>query len=218
MIILNTGEVEAAYQRTLTYFKAPGAIKSSLHLFKSGKSDPYFFDIDYLINDSVSCEAAVLLFVHLIQNVARQHRVDFLAFIEKPTGGQKPSGGSVGAIRLAAAISIYSGIPNVTVRIAKHLASEKVKLQYDLNKPQDEQLAGANVIVVTDHCSKGRELISAIEAIEENGGRVTDAVAYTIREDLAPWKELDQKGVEFHFFHRLNEYHPKAEDAPLNLS
>jgi len=218
MIILKPGEVEAAYQQTLTYFNAPGAIKSSLHFFKSGKPEDYFFDVDYLFNDPVSCEATVRLYVHLIQNVARRRRVDFLAFIEKPTGGQKPSGGSVGAIRLAAAISIYSGIPNVTVRLAKHLASEKVKLPYNFNIPQAEQLAGANVIVVTDHCSKGRELIGSIEAIEKNGGRVTDAVAYSIREDLAPWKDLEQKGIEFHFVHRLKKDRPKGETAPLEPS
>lgn len=211
MIILKPVEVEAAYQQTLTYFEAPGAIKSSLHLFKSGKSEGYFFDIDYLFNDPVSCEAAVRLYVHLIQNIARRHRVDFLAFIEKPTGGQKPSGGSVGAIRLAAAISIYSGIPNVAVRLSKLLSSEKVKLPNILNKPQNERLAGANVIVVTDHCSQGRELISSIEAIEENGGKVTDAVAYSIREDLVPWSELEQKGVELHSVQRLNENRPNAK-------
>ena len=40
-------------------------------------------------------------------------------------------------------------------------------------------MAGANVILVTDHCSKGRELINSIETIEENGGKVTDAIAYS---------------------------------------
>lgn len=211
MIIVKPSEVEAAYQQTIDYFNVPGAIKSSLRFFKSGGPEDYFFDIDYLLNDPVHCEAAVRLYVDLIQRIARQQRVDFLAFIEKPTGGQKASGGTVGAIRIAGAISMYSGIPNVTVRLAKHLPSERIKVPYDLGKPQVEQLTGTNVILVTDHCSKGRELIGSVDAIEANGGKVTDAVAYSMREDLVPWKDLEQKGIELHCIHRLKKERPKLE-------
>lgn len=218
MIIVKPSEVEAAYQQAIDYFNAPGAIKTSLRFLKSGGAEDYFFDIDYLLNDPVGCEAVVKLYVDLIQRIARQRRIDFLAFIEKPTGGQKASGGTVGAIRIAGAISIYSGIPNVTVRIAKPLPCDRIKVPYDFSKPQAEQLMGTNIILVTDHCSKGRELISSIDIIEANGGKVTDAVAYSVREDLAPWKDLEQKGIELHCIHRLKKERPKLEATSVGFS
>ena len=215
MIIVRPNEIAEAYRQTLDYLVAPGAIKSSLRFFKSGTAEDYFFDVDYLLNDPVSCETVVRLYVDQIQKILRHHRVDFLAFIEKPTGGPKPSGGTVGAIRLAGAISIYSGVPNVIIRLVKNQPCDKIKVPYDFGKPQFEQLTGTNVILVTDHISKGREVFNSIDAIEANGGRVTDVVAFSVRDDLAPWKALEQKTIQLHCIHRLTREKPEREALSL---
>jgi orotate phosphoribosyltransferase len=191
------------YERLRTYFRTPGTVKTSLHQLKGGASSDYFFDLDYNLNDPIICEDIVLFYTNEVQKIARRRRVDFIGFIEKPSGGVRPSGGTVGAIRLAGAISIYSGIPNVVIRLSKHLLTERLKVPYQTYKPDPQFLSGLNSILVTDHISQGREIISAIETITRAGGTVSDIIAYTIRPDFVRWEYFEEKRVEIHAYCRL---------------
>lgn len=154
------------------FFLKPGVIKASSHGLRSGKKDDYYFDLDYLLNEPYQAEMVLDIYASMINAIKEENPIDFLAFIEKA------SGGTVGAIRLAVALSIKTRLPNLSVRPRKEISFEKIKARFP-----DAGLKGLRAIIVSDHCTTGNEVLLAAKALEENGALVDHAVAYTIRTD-----------------------------------
>lgn len=180
-------------------FKVQGVIKKSIRLFRMGLSEPYYVDFDVLINDPYTCEQIVRLYATKIMEITRERSIDLLGFIEKY------SGGTIGAIRIAGAISIYTRIPNVPIRLTKEIRFERVKIPPIIGKPRKGRLSGTKVVIITDHSTTGGEVLNAIDAIEYNGGNVTDVIAFSVRTDAIKLKDFDDKGVAFHSLYNLPE-------------
>lgn len=197
MITPTGAQIHRAYQECLAYFKRPGAIKTSVRSLKSGGKAEWFFDVDPLLNDPVGCRNATFLYVECLEKLARQQRVDCFASIEKAGGG------TVGAIRLAGAVSIYSGIPNVVIRLDKKIVTEQIKLPPVDGRPGKEQLQGAKIVIITDHSTTATEILKAVQVVKRNGGEVTDVIAYsTIPSELRK-QELEAQGINIHSLYEL---------------
>jgi len=190
-------------------FKVPGVIKKSIRLFRMGLSEPYYVDFDVLINDPYICEQIVRLYAIKIMEISRERPIELLGFIEKY------SGGTIGAIRIAGAISIYTRIPNVPIRLTKEIGFERVKIPPIIGKPRKGRLSGIKVAIITDHSTTGGEVLNAIDAVEYNGGNVTDVIAFSVRTDAIKLEDFNKKGVVFHSLYKLPEDLQKIE---LDLS
>lgn len=197
MITPPAAQIRTAYQECLAYFKNLPAFKSSVRSLKSGGKAQWFFDVDPLLNDPIGCRNATLLYVEWLEKLARQKRVDCFASIEKAGGG------TVGAIRLAGAISIYSGIPNIVIRLNKKIASEQIKLPPVDGRPRKEQLQEAKVVIITDHTTTASEILNAARAIRRNGGEVTDVLAFSTRPGELRYQELEKEDIDFHSLYEL---------------
>lgn len=184
------------YERAKKYFQTPGVVKSSYRLFRVGLGDRYYVDFDMIINDLLQCKDIVFLYKSVIEGILKERSIDFLGFIEKS------SGGTIGAIRLAGAISLSTRIPNIPIRLGKELPFEKVKIpQREGKSPKEKKIEDLNVTLVIDHCTTGDEALQAIDIIEKNGGKVTDVVAYSVRTDKLRWNRFKQKKVMFHYLY-----------------
>jgi len=178
------------------FFKSPGVIKTSKRGLRTGIVADYYIDFDNGTVDPFTAADVVSLYVIKINEILRQRSIDYLGFIEKDAGG------TVGAVKAALAISIMTKIPNILIKLGKELEFERVKLQPISDK---WQLGGSRFILITDHCTTGREAIKAVSAIEKNGGIVTDVVAYTSRSDRIKTRQFEERNITFHSIYNLPE-------------
>lgn len=169
--------IREAQDRAAEYLTRPGVIKASTHLEKSGKPTPYYVDFDNYTHDPDMAKDVLELFKRRIAEIKSIRRVDALAFIEKAAGG------TTGALRFSCALSIVTKLPNITVRMAKEIDFEQIKLPSRKGGDVKKRLEGLQQVLVTDHCTTGREVLKAADIIERNGGKVTDIVAFTVRQD-----------------------------------
>lgn len=172
-------------------FRFPGVVKQSTHVFRRGGQKPYYVDFDELIHDPYIAEQIVQLFSVKIMEISNQRQIDLLGFINKY------SKGTIGALSIAGAISIFTRIPRINIRLNKNAVSERVKAHPEVGKSKREALGGAKVLVVTDHVTGGNELLNAIDSVEYIGGTVTDAMAFTTWINEINLKEFDDRGVNF---------------------
>ncbi|MBU1168701.1 MAG: hypothetical protein KKD44_03965 [Proteobacteria bacterium] len=198
------------------FFLEPGVLKASCHGFRIGSRDDYYFDIDNLLNDPIKCSIILSIYLQKINGILKKDRIDLIAFIDKA------SGGSVGAIRLASSISINTGIPNIIVRPGKEINFEKIKIPFS-KRPNaidgiKKGLQKRKVLVVTDHCTSGIEVLNVAEDISENNGNVAYAITYTLREDKFHFSDFKEKGIEVDVAYVLKEKQLKSEaDLDNNL-
>lgn len=197
------------FWRAREYFLAKGALKRSRHGLRVGDRSGYYFDIDIILNDPSMCQTIADIYMYWIDKVLEKHRVDVLAFIEKG------SGGTVGAIRLAGILSVATKIPNIVVRPKKNIRFEKAKIPFygQSGERLNQGLDGINAVVVTDHCTTGREVLIAKNILEDMGARVNSAVAYTVRNDKFAKDDFTNEGIDLHAAFSL----PPAKDMPHDL-
>lgn len=181
-------------EKTKQYFHSQGSVKQCLRVLRSGLDSDWYIDFDHMTIDPFQTEHIVEAYVMEIYKIIREYPVDFLAFIEKSDGG------TVGAIRLAAAISIPTRIPSITIRLRKEIYSEKLKIPIDIHHRKNLKF-----ILLTDHSTTGAEVKRAIKAIQSNGAIVTDVIAYSVREEI-DITEIEETGINFHFIQQT----PKA--------
>lgn len=193
MVILNLKQMYLLKEKTKQYFHSQGSVKQCLRVLRSGLNSDLFIDFDHMTVDPFQTEHIVETYVMEIYKIIREYPVDFLAFIEKSDGG------TVGAIRLAAAISIPTRIPNVTIRLSKELNSEKLKIPIDIKHRENLKF-----ILLTDHSTTGAEVKKAIKAIQSNGAIVTDVIAYSVRREI-DISEIEKAGVNFHFIQQTSD-------------
>ncbi len=173
-------------KRSNEYFRDPGCVKQCTKAHRSGILSSHYIDFDNMTIDPFKAEDIVLLYSYKINEIIEKHPVDFLAFIEKADGG------TTGTLKMSIAISIKTKIPNISLRMGKELAREKLKMPYDMNSRK-----GLKYILITDHISSGQEVLKSIKVIEENGGKVTDLITYT-SESHIDVEEIETIGINFH--------------------
>lgn len=199
MLTFSSRKAWEAYTRALSYFKVPGVIKSSFHTFKRGAQAQYFSDFDSVVTDPFRAGDVVLLYCDVIEEIMRRKRVDGLVFIEK--AGEKDDvagGGTVGAIQLATDISRCAILPYISVRSHKSLVAERIKLTTLTERPRATELAEAKLVMLTDHCTSGTEVLEAVDTVEAHGGHVTDLVVYTLWSEALRWDEFHRRNIEVH--------------------
>lgn len=185
-------------ERFQEYFTIPGVIKRSKHALKEGLIDKYYFDFDDVVCEPSRCEEVIDRYLLEIKKV--EGEPDFLAFLEKREGS-----GTVGAITLAGAISIETGVPFVLIRLGKELQLERVKFPIGVGEKKVGQFANLNGILISDHCTTGTELLKAIDAIKHIGGSISDVIVYSYRNDQLKLEEFEKATVVFHGFLDLSK-------------
>ena len=186
-------DVREAHEKALQYFLSPGAIKESTHVFKVGLPERYYFDFDVITVDPEQAKDVLELLKNSINDIKYRKIVHALAFIEKAAGG------TTGALRFAAALSIDTKLPSITVRMSKEIDFEKVKFPLVEGMDVKKRLNGLNIILVTDHCTTGGEALVAADIISKNGGTLTDVVTYTVRLDMLDESELTKRDIDFYY-------------------
>jgi orotate phosphoribosyltransferase len=192
-------------EETKEFFKIPFVFKTSTRLLRAGIPETYYIDFDLIINDPYRCEEVAKLYAANILDISREDSIDLLGFLEKSGGGTS------GAIRLAGFISSLTHIPNVLVRLARELEYEQIKLPPIEGKTLRQRMTGMKVAIVTDHITTGMELLDAVDAVEYNGGKVINVIAYTMRTDLVRKTEFTSRQV------RLISLHPLPDGLPEEL-
>ena len=192
------------------FFLNPGVIKASSHGLRSGSTDDYYFDLDYVLNEPYQAEMVLDIYASMINAIKQESPIDFLAFIEKA------SGGTIGALRLSVALSIKTRLPNLSVRLGKEISFEKIKARFS-----NEGLKGLRAIIVSDHCTSGNEVLLAAQALRKQHVLVEDAVVYTIRPDKIHWENFREYNINLRCAFKLPptyEMIPKESKELGNIS
>ena len=90
----------------------------------------------------------------------------------------KIAGPALGAVPIATAVSLNSGLPLLMIRKQKKGYGTSKLIEGELNE-------GDNVIVVEDVSTTGESLLKAIDAIQDNGGIVKKAFVVVDRKEGA---------------------------------
>lgn len=100
----------------------------------------------------------------------------------------KVAGPALGAVPIATAVSLSSGIPMLMIRKSKKGYGTSKLIEGDLEE-------GDQVVVVEDVTTTGNSLLNAIDAVNANGGVVVRAFVVVDREEGAT-RNLEKKGIK----------------------
>ena len=90
----------------------------------------------------------------------------------------KVAGPALGAVPIATAVSLESGLPLLMIRKEKKGYGTSKLIEGELNEND-------NVVVVEDVSTTGGSLLKAIKAIQDNGGNVVRAFVVVDRQQVA---------------------------------
>lgn len=147
-------------------FAIPGVYRGSKHAGSSGILLERYLDFDVTFRDPAFCRLAVELLSQKVKACAAKKRVDYIAFLEKRAN-------TTGALTLAGALTIHTGIPHLIVRLRKDVRDDRIKFPPEAG---EHPLKDANVVLITDYATTGRELQPAVRAVEDLGGKVVGVV------------------------------------------
>lgn len=99
----------------------------------------------------------------------------------------KVAGPALGAVPIATAVSLASGIPMLMIRKSKKGYGTSKLIEGDLTD-------GDQVVVVEDVTTTGNSLLKAVNAVKDNGGMVVRALVVVDREEGAT-ENLAKKGI-----------------------
>ena len=153
---MSPGEVDRA--RFIAALKAAGALQFGTFTLASGRTSPYYVDI----KKAVTRPDVLRTIAEGMAPYARD--VDRLAGVE------------LGAVPIAAAISLVSGKPYVMVRKSAKEHGTKHEFEGDLNR-------GDRVLFVEDVVTTGGTLRAAIERMRGHGAVIEDCVCVVDREE-----------------------------------
>jgi len=183
--------------RREAFVRIPGVVNENEHPLRTGEEQDYYIDFDPLINDPVECRAVVRWYTKTIRSILADHKIDVLGFIEK----DRDSGGTTGAIRLAGALSMETGIPNLAIRLGKELPGERIKLRPRLRQTSSPpSLEGCIFVLLSDHSTTGSEGLRAVKAVEYFGGKVSDFVVYSLVGSKFRFCQFRSRGIRVHNF------------------
>ena len=153
---MSPGEVDRA--RFIAALKAAGALQFGTFTLASGRTSPYYVDI----KKAVTRPDLLRTIAEGMAPYARD--VDRLAGVE------------LGAVPVAAAVSLVSGKPYVMVRKSAKEHGTKHEFEGDLN-------CGDRVLFVEDVVTTGGTLRAAIERMRGHGAVIEDCVCVVDREE-----------------------------------
>jgi len=153
---MSPGEVDRA--RFIAALKAAGALQFGTFTLASGRTSPYYVDI----KKAVTRPDLLRTIAEGMAPYARD--VDRIAGVE------------LGAVPIAAAISLVSGKPYVMVRKSAKEHGTKHEFEGDLNR-------GDRVLFVEDVVTTGGTLRAAIERMRGHGALIEDCVCVVDREE-----------------------------------
>jgi len=153
---MSPGEVDRA--RFIAALKAAGALQFGTFTLASGRTSPYYVDI----KKAVTRPDLLRTIAEGMAPYARD--VDRLAGVE------------LGAVPVAAAVSLVSGKPYVMVRKSAKEHGTKHEFEGDLNR-------GDRVLFVEDVVTTGGTLRAAIERMRGHGAVIEDCVCVVDREE-----------------------------------
>src|SRR3989441_4007313 len=153
---MSPGEIDRA--RFVAALRAAGALQFGTFTLASGRTSPYYVDIKRAVT-----------------------RPDLL---RKMADGMAPfaqdadriAGVELGAVPIAAAVSLASGKPYVMVRKASKEHGTKHEFEGELSR-------GDRVLFVEDVVTSGGTLRGAIERMRTHGARIDDCVCVVDREE-----------------------------------
>jgi len=160
------------------------------------------YDFDQITYSPEKCEWMVGLFSEKVRDIiAYGKEIDFLAFI------QRDAGKITGAIKIEGAISMETGIPSTTIRLDRESKANRIKFPWGENENKKGMIPDSKAILITDHCSTGKEILKAIKTLEYYGAKVEDVITFTM--DTEKIKEninsFQKKGITIHTFNRIPE-------------
>lgn len=199
-------ETRDLWLATLDHFRTPGAFRTSTHAYRMGLKGKFYMDFDHIVHDPIQCEEIVRLFAEKVEEIQAAHAVEAVGFLEKADGG------TTGALTIAGAVSIFTRLPNLVVRLWKGIPSERIKLPPVPGQSASKRLADMSVVLITDHSTSGEELVRAVEAVAHFGARVEDVIIYTSIE-----RRLKEEAFEKIRVHRVHLLPRDAVAAGLEV-
>jgi len=149
-------------QQLINLLKANQVIKLGKFILSSGKESDYYVDMKKAITDP----EILLQVAKIISSMINQDKIDRIA------------GPALGAVPIATAVALQSGIPMLMIRKAQKGYGTSKLIEGDLKD-------GDRVVVVEDVTTTGDSLLKAVNAILDNGGRVERAFVVVDREEGA---------------------------------
>ena len=185
---------EKLEDRFAAAFAIPGFHKASTHVGDAGIPLLRYLDFDVVYRDPSFCRLAVELLGREVRAWAAKTRVDYIAFLEKRAN-------TTGAIILAGALTIYTGIPHLVIRLRKDITHERIPFPAEAG---DFPLKNANVVLLTDYATTGRELQPAVRAVRGLGGEVVGVVVLVWDDERFNRKgEMSEVGITEEMFSLL---------------
>jgi orotate phosphoribosyltransferase len=153
---MSPGEIDRA--RFIASLKDAGALQFGTFTLASGRTSPYYVDIKRAVTRP-----------DLLRTIA-----DGMAPFARDA--DRIAGVELGAVPIAAAVSLASGKPYIMVRKASKEHGTKHEFEGDLTR-------GDRVLFVEDVVTTGGTLRSAIERLRGHGAVIEDCVCVVDRED-----------------------------------
>src|SRR5712691_10107480 len=153
---MSPGEIDRG--RFIASLKAEGALQFGTFTLASGRTSPYYVDI----KRAVTRPDLLRMFADGMAPFARD--ADRIAGVE------------LGAVPIAAAVSLASGKPYIMVRKASREHGTKHEFEGELNR-------GDRVLFVEDVVTTGGTLRAAIERLRSQGAVIEDCVCVVDREE-----------------------------------
>jgi orotate phosphoribosyltransferase len=149
-------------QQLINLLKANQVIKLGKFILSSGRESDYYVDMKKAITDP----EILFQVAKIISSMINQDKIDRIA------------GPALGAVPIATAVALQSGIPMLMIRKAQKGYGTSKLIEGDLKE-------GDRVVVVEDVTTTGDSLLKAVNAILDNGGRVERAFVVVDREEGA---------------------------------
>lgn len=170
----------------LTVSALEKAFTSSVHVLSTAGASSYFFDFDRLVMDWKLSRHISDAIIDKIEKIKKIKKIDRLAFIEKREEN------TIGPLLLASCIAQRTKINFIIVRMGRLITLDRVKL------PKNENIKDLKIVLLTDVLTTGREISSAIQAIEKVGGVVSDIIVVLFRGTIDVKDRFEQKGTTLH--------------------
>ncbi len=155
----------------ISLLKDNNVIKFGKFTLSSGRESDYYVDMKKAITDPHILSQVSKIISQLISD----DDIDLVA------------GPALGAVPIATAVALHSGIPMLMIR--------KAQKDYGTSQLIEGELkAGDKVIVVEDVTTTGHSLLKAVRAVQDNGGVVERTFVVVDREEGAV-EELKKQGV-----------------------
>jgi orotate phosphoribosyltransferase len=169
----------------IALLKANNVIKFGKFTLSSGRESDYYVDMKKAITDPeiLSCVAKIIF------DKIKDEKIDKIA------------GPALGAVPIATAVSLHSGIPMLMIR--------KSQKDYGTSKLVEGELQEKDrVVVVEDVTTTGNSLLKAIKAVSDNGGRIYRAFVVVDREEGAE-NNLRSHGVILESLVSINDFNSR---------